>query len=75
MKRISIILAALISFQANAFDWNEAFGTYEGISDNYEPPKLLEYGSDELAEAETSGYFSEWEEAIAIWNEQNGYWD
>lgn len=76
MKGIAIILAGMLSFSANAFDWNEAFGTYEGISDNYVAEETFaEYGSDELAEAETNGYFTQWEEAVAIWNEENGYWN
>jgi len=35
-KTITTIILGVFALSANAFDYNEAFGTYEGISANYE---------------------------------------
>lgn len=79
MKKIlgfTLLLATTAVSASN--DWmNEAYGTYEGTSNNYVEFTTNETGfiySDSLAEAETNGYFTQWEEAVATWNEQNGYW-
>lgn len=77
MKRISGIILFLVATSAfsHSADWmNEAYGTYEGVSDNYENPYEVFLYTDELANAETNGYFSEYDEELSAWNNSNGYW-
>jgi len=79
MKKVFLTTMLLATGVATASDdWmNEAYGTYEGISANYVEITADATGftySNELAEAETNGYFTQWEEAVGIWNEENGYW-
>jgi len=71
------LLATLlvVSFSAVATDWNELYGTFDGISDNYVNPYAEFKYTDELADAESNGYFTELEEAVSVRNEQNGYWE
>jgi len=60
-KTITTIILGVFALSANAFDYNEAFGTYEGISANYESKPC---GQFVLLDSEE----------IEAWNESNGYW-
>lgn len=63
MKRISLSLFVMFfALSANAdWSWNDAYGTYEDISDNYTKP--------------TCGEYIKIDEDMREYNESNGYWD